>query len=111
MIVLEALRLIFGSIFVLFLPGLAWSFVFFARKEVDWIERLALSFGISIAMVPLVVFWFNWVFDVKVTLLNTILMVVGLVMVAVVWIWGERRSLWRDIAGAVRLWLRRRMTR
>jgi uncharacterized membrane protein len=42
---LNVLRIIFGSIFILFLPGYAWSFVFFKKGEIDLIERIALSFG------------------------------------------------------------------
>jgi len=49
--ILELLRIIFGSVFVLFLPGLAWSFVFFKKEEIDVIKRIALSFGLSIALV------------------------------------------------------------
>ncbi len=74
----EALRIVFGSIYVLFLPGFIISFIFFPKtrafedkekdKEkgekrekgaIDWIERIALSFALSIAIVPLVVFYLN----------------------------------------------------
>ena len=91
----EILRLIFGGLFVLFIPGLAWSYVFFLRKNIDWIERLALSFGLSIALVPLSVFWLNWLFDMKINLLSTLLTVVGLVVIAAILIaarkygWGS----------------------
>jgi len=78
----EIARLIFGGLFVLFVPGLAWSYVFFLRKNIDWIERVALSFGLSIALVPLSVFWLNWLFDMKITLLSTSLTVCGLVVIA-----------------------------
>ena len=67
MTALEVLRLIFGGLFVLFVPGFAWSYVFFKRKNIDGIERIALSFGLSIALVPLSVFWLNWLFDMKIT--------------------------------------------
>jgi uncharacterized membrane protein len=73
---IEILRLILGSIFVLFLPGLAWSFVFFKRDEIDVIERVALSFGLSIALVPLTVFWLNYLFGIRITLLNVSLIII-----------------------------------
>ncbi len=38
----EVLRLIFGTVFVLFLQEFAWSYVFFGKDEIDWIERIAL---------------------------------------------------------------------
>jgi uncharacterized membrane protein len=73
--VLDWLRLIFGSIFILFVPGFAWSWIFFKKDKIDWIERIALSVGLSIAMVPLVILWLNYVFNVSITLLNTTLAV------------------------------------
>ncbi len=90
MTAVEVLRLIFGGLFVLFIPGLAWSYVFFLRKNIDWIERIALSFGLSIALVPLSVFWLNWLFDMKITLLSTLLTVCGLVVIAAVLILARK---------------------
>jgi uncharacterized membrane protein len=44
-----------GLVFVLFFPGYAFITALFPeRKELDNLERLALSFGLSIAMVPLI---------------------------------------------------------
>ena len=34
MSLVEISRIFFGSVFVLFIPGLAWSYVFFARKRI-----------------------------------------------------------------------------
>ena len=87
---LEGLRLVFGGIFVLFAPGFAWSYVFFARRKIDVIERLALSFGLSIALVPLAVFWLNWLFDMKISLLSTSLTVVGLIVIAGIFILAQK---------------------
>ena len=58
----EVLRVVFGSIYVLFLPGFVWSYVFFRKGEIDGTERIALSFGLSIALVPLLTFWMNYLF-------------------------------------------------
>ncbi len=80
---LTVLRLIFGTLFVLFLPGLAWSFVFFKKEEIDAIERTALSFGLSIAIVPLSVFWLNYFIGVKITLLNVSVIILTLIALAV----------------------------
>jgi hypothetical protein len=46
-------RYVFGSVFVLFLPGYSLIRALFASKELDNIERLALSIGLSLALVPL----------------------------------------------------------
>lgn len=48
------IRAFLGIIFVLFLPGyLLISALFPAKTDLDGIERIALSFGLSIAVVPL----------------------------------------------------------
>ncbi len=95
MSLLEGLRIFFGSVFVLFVPGFVWSYVFFSTNKIDWIERVALSFGLSIALVPLTVFWLSWLFHVKITLLSTSLIVGGLTAVPAVYVlitrsaWGN----------------------
>lgn len=73
--ILNVLRIIFGSIFILFLPGYFWSFAFFNKGKIDLIERIALSFGLSIALVPLTVFYLNYLFKVKINLPNVSLVV------------------------------------
>ena len=79
---IEILRVIFGSMFVLFLPGFVWSYVFFEKGKIDEIERIALSFGLSIALIPLAVFWLNWIFKVKINLINTSLVILALIGIA-----------------------------
>ena len=46
-------RYVFGSVFVLFLPGYSLIRALFGSKELDNIERFALSIGLSLALVPL----------------------------------------------------------
>jgi len=46
-------RYVFGSIFVLFLPGYSFIKALFPTKELDNIERLALSIGMSLALVAI----------------------------------------------------------
>ena len=92
----EVLALFFGSVFVLFVPGFAWSYVFFIKKHIDWVERLALSFGLSIALVPLTVFWLHFIFRIGITLLNTSLVVCGLTAIPVAYILFMRSSFGRN---------------
>ena len=47
------IRYVLGSFFVLFLPGYSLIRALFGSKELDNIERLALSIGLSLALVPL----------------------------------------------------------
>jgi len=90
---LEAIRIIYGSVYVLFLPGFILSYLFFPKtrpfeedKEkrekgaIDWIERIALSFALSIAVVPLSVFYLNLI-GVKINLLNSFLTILGIIIV------------------------------
>ncbi len=89
MAILDGVRLFFGSLCVLFLPGFAWSYVFFARKKIDWLERVALSFGLSIALVPISVFWLNWLFHMKITVLSTYATVGGLTVLAMIYVFAK----------------------
>lgn len=77
-----ALKLISGTVFILFLPGFVWSFVFFKKEEIDVIERITFSFGLSIAIVPMSTFWLNYFLGVKITLLNVSLMIFALIALA-----------------------------
>lgn len=79
---MEIVLTILAAIFVLFLPGFALSLVFFSWKQIDLIERLALSFALSIAVVPLVVFYTN-LLGVKITTLNVIAQVVGILLLSI----------------------------
>jgi uncharacterized membrane protein len=88
---LDILRIIFGGLFILFVPGLSWSYVFFARKNIDWMERAALALGLSIALVPMVIFWLYFVFHLKITLVSTCITVCGLTLAAVVVILVKRK--------------------
>lgn len=44
-------RYVFGAIFVLWLPGYTFVKVLFPGRELDSIERIALSFGLSLALI------------------------------------------------------------
>lgn len=92
MVILDVLKALFGAIFILFMPGFAWSFVLF-KKDIQWVERAAISFGLSIAIVPLTVFWLSWLFHVRITLLNTSLTVCALVLAPVVYLLTRQPSL------------------
>jgi uncharacterized membrane protein len=89
---LESFRIIFGSVYVLFLPGFVISYIFFQKTKefdsknkekgsIDWIERIALSFALSIAIVPLVVFYLNLI-GLKISLLNSFLTILGILVVS-----------------------------
>ena len=89
-----SLRIIFGSVYVLFLPGFVISYIFFPKTRefeegeeqrekgaIDWIERIALSFALSIAIVPLVIFYLNLI-GLKISLLNSFLTILGIIAIS-----------------------------
>ena len=54
-------RVLLGLVLVLFLPGYSLIAALFPRKDdLDGIERIALSFGLSIAVVPLIGLGLNY---------------------------------------------------
>jgi len=57
---LAYLRYVLGSIFVLWLPGYTFIKALFPEKELDNIERAALSMGMSLALVPIVGLLLNY---------------------------------------------------
>jgi len=59
--ILAALRIIFSSLFTLFLPGYSLIEALYPRgDELTPLERLALSIGLSLALVPLVGLLLNY---------------------------------------------------
>jgi uncharacterized membrane protein len=51
---LQALRILLGLLFVFFVPGYLWQALFFPQpSDLDWIERLGLSLGLSLALLAL----------------------------------------------------------
>lgn len=70
---IELIKIILGVIVILFLPGYIWSYVFFKKEELDVLERVAVSTGLSIAIVPLLIFFLNQLFGMKITLINSFL--------------------------------------
>jgi hypothetical protein len=58
---LVAIRWILGSVFVLFIPGYVTVEALFPKsRDLDGIERVALSVGLSLALVPLVGLLLNY---------------------------------------------------
>ena len=76
---LQSLRIVFGSFYVLFLPGFVITYLFF--KKIDLIERIALSFALSIATVPLTMFYLNKL-GMKITFLTSSLTILGIILIS-----------------------------
>ncbi|MFC1946511.1 DUF1616 domain-containing protein [Chloroflexota bacterium] len=76
------IRAVLGIILVFFAPGFAWTLVLF--KQVNHIERLVLSFGLSIALVTLSVLGLNVVINMRITGLNALLIILLLVIIPLI---------------------------
>jgi hypothetical protein len=83
---LVALRWILGSAFVLFIPGYVTVEALFPKgRELDGIERFALSVGLSLALVPLVGLLLNytpWGIRLTPIVISLTILTVGLTAVA-----------------------------
>ncbi len=82
------IRAILGFIFVFFLPGFAWTLVFF--KRVNIIERVALSLGLSIALVTLSILALDVLMGVRITGANSILIISVLIVVPLAFYYLKR---------------------
>jgi hypothetical protein len=84
---LVALRWILGSVFVLFIPGYVTVEALFPKsRELDGIERFALSVGLSLALVPLVGLLLNytpWGIRLTPIVISLTILTVGLAFVGV----------------------------
>jgi uncharacterized membrane protein len=50
---------IIGAAYIFFIPGFFLTFVFFKPGTIDWLERFIFSFALSLAVMPLAVFYSN----------------------------------------------------
>ncbi len=80
---LPIVRALVGFIFVFFLPGFAWTLVFF--RQINIIERIVLSFGLSIALVTLGLLFLNKVAEIKITGFNSVLVIIAVTIIPVAW--------------------------
>jgi uncharacterized membrane protein len=76
---IQSLRAVFGLVYVLFLPGYIVTKCFF--KEIDWIEKLAISLGLSIALVILGVMISNLLFKVPITTLSNFIVILAIILI------------------------------
>ena len=79
---LPTIRAILGFILVFFVPGFAWTLVFFSRVKI--IERIALSFGLSIAAVTLSIIVLHVLFGIRITGANSLLIIIVITVIALV---------------------------
>ena len=84
------LRAIVAVVLIFFMPGFAWSFVFFSSEQVNKLERFVLSIGLSIALVTVSMYALNLALDVKVTGTNAVLDILAMTFVAIVFYYARK---------------------
>jgi uncharacterized membrane protein len=77
------IRAVLGGILVFFLPGFAWSLVLF-HKNINTIERIALSIGLSIALITLSVLALNVLLHVRINGFNALVTIIVITAVPLV---------------------------
>ncbi|NOQ55297.1 MAG: DUF1616 domain-containing protein, partial [Nanohaloarchaea archaeon] len=92
-------RAVLGLIFVLFIPGYIATYSFFKDGEVDALERVALSIGLSISLVVLTVMFSNLYLGIPI---NFVSIVVEIAFICV--FFGnvtafQRSSVWMGLYG------------
>ena len=78
---LPGLRAFLGFVIVFLLPGFTWTLIFF--KQINVVERIALSFGLSIALVTLSILSLNKLIGMKVTGFNSLMIIITVTIIPV----------------------------
>jgi len=87
-----AFRIIIGLPFVLFFPGYTLIAALFPKKDsIGGIERTALSFGLSIAVVPLIGLILNYTWEIS--LYPVLISITGFIFIMCAVTWFRRRQL------------------
>ena len=89
------LREVIAFLLVFFLPGFCWTLFLFAGKQINNVERVALSFGLSIALVTLTIFALNRLAGIKITGTNAVLIILLIIVIGLI-LYGIRKALMRD---------------
>lgn len=85
---LPIIRMLLGFILVFFIPGFAWTLVFF--RQVNVIERVVLSFGLSIAVVTLSLLLLNKLIGIRITGFNSIFVIIAVTIIPLAYYYLNR---------------------
>jgi uncharacterized membrane protein len=75
-------RAVLGIVLVFFTPGFAWSFILF--KRISRIERLVLSFALSLSLVTLSILGLNMLISMRVNGFNALLTILFLTVIPLI---------------------------
>ncbi len=80
---IAALRAILGTVYVLLLPGYVVVREFFNDDDLDWVEKAALSMGLSISLVILSVMFSNLIFRIPITPVTNFLVILSVMITTI----------------------------
>ena len=80
---------------VFFLPGFCWTLFLFDGRQINRIERVALSIGLSISLVTLTIFAMNRLGGVRITGLSSVSAILLLALAGLI-LYGIKKSIMRD---------------
>ena len=84
------IRALLGFILVFLLPGFAWTLVFFSGRQINIVERLALSLGLSIAVVTLSIIALHKLIGMSIIVSHAILVIIAITVIPLA-IYGLKR--------------------
>ncbi len=98
-IIIKTLRIILGSIFILFMPWYYLTLSFFKKKEIDFLERFALSFALSISVIPLLSFYLNLVW-VKINSLSVYIITLSIIILNIIYLnfKKSKKQIWKKVS-------------
>ncbi len=82
------MRAILGIVLMFFLPGFAWTLVFF--RQITLLERFVLSVGLSIAIVTLSILALNILVGIRITGFNSLLIIITVTVIPLVFYYLRR---------------------
>lgn len=74
------LRAIGGFVLIFIIPGFAWTLVLFTKLDI--VERIVLSFGLSIAIITLIVYIPGQVFGLPINISNVLISTAAIICIA-----------------------------
>jgi uncharacterized membrane protein len=76
------IRAILGIVLVFFAPGFAWTLVLF--RQISYLERLVLSFALSLTLVTLSILGLNIMINMRITGFNALLTILLLIIIPMI---------------------------
>ncbi|MDH7508760.1 MAG: hypothetical protein QHH00_05100 [Methanomassiliicoccales archaeon] len=101
-----------GTILVYFLPGFVWSYLLLEQENIldkspherffRIIERIAVSFALSLVLIPLTVFLLNLVIDVGPSILDSLMISLIPIVVGALFLLAKKNRIHESIIGKIK---------